>query len=130
MAGVRRFEDLDAWKLATQVEDAVYDLTRAGPVLADRRFREQIRDAGSSAPSNIAEGWGRVKPNDFANFLRIARASLNETKNHLRKGRRLNYFSQDDFDRLHILTCRAIGATSALRRYLLSCGGKLPWEDD
>jgi four helix bundle protein len=128
MAGVRRFEDLHAWKLATQVEDAVYELTRSGPVMADREFRNQIRNSGSSAPSNIAEGWGRLNPKDFANFLRIARGSLNETKNHLLKGRRLNYFSESDFDRVHILTCRALGATSALRRYLLACGGKLPWE--
>jgi hypothetical protein len=36
-----------------------------------------------SAPRNIAEGFGRYDPREFARYLRIARASLMETRNHL-----------------------------------------------
>ena len=69
-----------------------------------------------------------MKPNDFANYLRIAKASLNETINHLLKGRRQNYFDAAEVDRVRHLALRAIGATAALRRYLMSCKGKFPWE--
>jgi hypothetical protein len=60
MAGVMRFEDLDAWKLAVELRDLVYRLTDSGKVLRDTDFRSQIRDSASSPPRNISEGVGPV----------------------------------------------------------------------
>jgi len=53
----------------------------------------QIRDAASSAPRNIAEGFGRYKPREFSQYLRIANGSLMETSNHLRDGVDRRYFT-------------------------------------
>jgi four helix bundle protein len=128
VAGVRRFEDLDAWKLAVQLRDLVYKLTASGKVLRDPRFRDQIRDSASSGPRNISEGFGRFNPKENAQYCRIAKASIDETKNHLLHGRTEQYFDEVNTLAGVRLARRARGATIGLIRYLESCKGRLPWD--
>jgi four helix bundle protein len=128
MAGVTRFEDLDAWKLSVELRDLVYRLIESGRVLRDPEFRSQIRDSASSPPRNISEGWGRFNPKENAQYCRIAKASLDETKNHLLHGRTERYFDEENFNKAMKLARRARGATVGLIRYLESCKGRLPWD--
>jgi four helix bundle protein len=128
MAGIKRFEDIDAWKLSVELRDVVYRMTEGGNVLKDARFRDQIRDSAASAPRNISEGFGRFEPKEFANFTRFAKASLMETQNHLIHGLEEKYFSLSDYDKAWRLSKRALGATRGLHRYLRSCRGRLPWD--
>ncbi len=79
------FRQLVAWKLAQALDDEVRAFTATGPASRDFKFRDQIHDSSGSAPSNIAEGFGRFRPREFADFLRIARGSLVETQQHLEK---------------------------------------------
>jgi four helix bundle protein len=72
-----------AWQLSYQLKCEVFAFTETGAAWKDFKFRDQIRDASASAPRNIAEGFGRFRPRDFALFLEFARASLMETQNHL-----------------------------------------------
>ena len=58
-------------------------LSDEGPFGHERRLREQLRESAASAPSQIAEGYGRFDPPDNARFVRIAKASLLECQNHL-----------------------------------------------
>jgi len=118
MAGVRRYEDLIVWQLSYELKREVFAITETGPVARDFDFRDQIRDAAPSAPRNIAEGFGRFQPADFARFLEIAKASLTETHHHLRDGRDRGYFSESDCVRLSKLAGRAAKAAIALIRYL------------
>src|SRR5262249_40036820 len=74
----RRYEDLDVWKLADDLRREFLALTDTGPVSRDFRFRDQIRDAASSAARNIAEGFGRFRPSDFARFMEFSIASTME----------------------------------------------------
>lgn len=116
--GVRAYTDLDCWALATELKRGVYALTDQGPAARDLRFRDQIRDAAASAPRNIAEGFGRYQPKDFAQYLRIANGSLMETANHLQDGVDRGYFSSSSVVPLLILARRASAATTRLIRYL------------
>ena len=70
MAGAKSYQDLVAWQLAYELERQVFALTATGPVVKDFRFCDQIRDASASAPRNIAEGFARFRPADFARFVR------------------------------------------------------------
>ena len=126
MAAVQKYEDLDAYQLSRELRDAIFRLTEGGPTLRNVKFRDQIRRSSSSPPANIAEGFGRFKPREFANFARIARASLLETRNHIEDGRTKKYFSEEDCARLLELQLRATRATTGLLKYLDSCKGKAP----
>ena len=88
----KHFRQLVAWQLAFELREQVLKLTKSGPASRDRRFSEQLNDSSRSVASNIAEGFGRYDPADFARFLSIARGSLDETENHLRDGVESNYF--------------------------------------
>ena len=116
-----RYEDLVIWRLAYELQQQVFALTDTGPVSRDFRFRDQIRDSSASIARNIAEGFGRYRPAEFARFLIIARGSLVETHHHLRDGRDRGYFTPEDVDRLQRLAGRAIKGTTRLVRYLKSC---------
>ena len=126
MAGVDRFTDLDCWKLATELSDEIDRMTDKGRVARDVKFRNQIRESAASAPSNISEGWGRYYPNQNAPYVRIAKGSLEETVNHLLKGKRRKYFPPDDFNKAFRLAKRALGATTRYLLYLESCGKDPP----
>ena len=116
--GLRRFEDLIGWQLAFQLQEEVFTLTTKGPATRDPKYCGQIQESSRSAARNTAEGFGRYRPKEFQFFLRIAAASLHETKNHLFDGLRRGYHSQSDHERRRRLCLRGIKANSHLQRYL------------
>ena len=127
--GVERFEDLIVWQLADELRREVFAFTEAGRPANDFKYRDQIRDASSSAARNVAEGFGRFRPAEFARFLEFARGSLSETQDGLIDGRERGYIDQHLFDRLWILSKRALAANTRLMIYLKDCAakGREPW---
>jgi four helix bundle protein len=117
----RRYDELECWQLANELKLKVYALTARSNVRKDLEFCQQIRGSGRSATSNMAEGFGRFQPGDFARFLDIARASLLETHNHLNDAVDLGYLSSSECRELCLLADRATGATTNLARYLRQC---------
>jgi four helix bundle protein len=117
----RRFEDLECWQLARELERRVFAFTDKPPASNDFEFCRQIRNSSSSAPPNIAEGFGRYYPGEFARFLRNALGSLNETRDHLGAGLDKQYLTEDLCLELKTLTNRAIGASVNLVKYLDGC---------
>src|SRR3970282_517219 len=81
----QEFTDLIAWQLADSLEKFMLEVIRRPAVARDAEFCRQSSDAAASAPRNIAEGFGRFGPIQFANFLRIAIGSEKETKNQILK---------------------------------------------
>jgi four helix bundle protein len=121
MATAKAPEDLDAWQLAVALRDQVFEFTAAPAARRFGSFCDQIQRSSSSVPANIAEGFRRYKPRDFARYLRIALGSLGETQTHLEHARTQKYISEEDFARAWRTSCRAIGACSRLRSYLSKC---------
>ena len=120
MSGVRRFEDLDCHKLAVLVRREVIRLTARAPVAGDARFVSQIRDSARGAPRNIAEGYSRFNPPEIRRFLTFAKASLDETKNHMVDGKESGYFSDEETQQVLTLIARTKGAIRNWRAYLES----------
>jgi len=112
--GVRDFRELVCWRLSYELKCEVLAFIETGPASKDFKYRDQIKDSSSSAPSNIAEGFGRFRPGDFARFLEIARASLDETRNHLIDGRDRGYLADPLYSRLQNLTRAARKSTTNL----------------
>jgi four helix bundle protein len=115
---VRRYEDLDVWRLANELKKNVYELLDRAPAVVDRSFRQQIIDSAASAPANLAEGFGYYRHPQFAKHVRIAKASLIETHNHLGDGVDRRCWSTDEAKQLQLLADRAIGASVRLLAYL------------
>ena len=92
----------------------MFEFTATGPASKDFKYRDQIRDASASAPRNIAEGFARFRPKDFARFLEIARASLVETRNHLIDGYDNHYLEERLYWRLSNLCRAALKTTTNL----------------
>ena len=113
-----RYQELVCWQLAYELKLKVYAFTALDPAVRDFKYCSQVRESARSAPSNMAEGFGRFAPAEFAQFLDYARASLIETQNHLKDGRDLSYVSNNAYEEMYRLADRAIGATTNLRKYL------------
>ena len=92
----------------------MFAFTANGPASKDFKYRDQIRDSSASAPRNIAEGFGRFRPAEFARFLECARGSLVETQNHLIDGRDRGYLGEALYSRLFNLARSALKATTNL----------------
>ena len=116
VSGVLDFRDLVAWQLAEELKCEVLTFTSTGPAARDFRFRDDIRASSASAPANIAEGFGRFKPRQFAQFLGIAKGSLQETENHLIDAYDRRYIDPTLFSRLWNLAKAAERATTNLLR--------------
>jgi four helix bundle protein len=69
-----------------------------------------------SAPSNIAEGFGRFADREFVHFLSIARGSLMEAQNHLADARKRGLIESKEYETLELLARRALIATPRLLR--------------
>jgi len=118
--GVSRYQDLAAWQLANDLKRGVYALIDNSVAREDRGFCDQMRRAASSAPANLAEGFGSYRHAEFARYARIAKSSILETHNHLYDGIDRHHWSHEDVDSLLALADRAAGAVTRLHRYLAS----------
>ena len=80
----------------------------------------QIRDSARGAPRNIAEGHSRFNPSEILPFLSYAKASTDETANHVADGVESGYFTQEDAEKIFNLIDRLIPALLKWMRYLES----------
>lgn len=97
MATVNRFEDLDAWKLARELVNLIYDLTEKEFFKRDYGLKDQMSRCSVSVMSNIAEGFERGSDKDFARFLFIAKGSCGELRSQLYVALDRKYISAEEF---------------------------------
>ncbi len=118
----RKVQDLIVWQLATQIQDAALEISAAPAVRRQYKFCSQFESAARSIPANVAEGFARFTPSDFARFLRYARGSLGELEVYISEARKRGWMSEDQlagFDRL----CRRFTvACIRLTKYLDDLG--------
>jgi four helix bundle protein len=95
--GFRTLAEIRAYRAARAMKLEVYHLVKAhAPAYGDYRFRSQIFEAAASVEMNIAEGFRRYSAGEFAHFLRIARASLEEAAGRIQDGIDRGYFAVED----------------------------------
>jgi four helix bundle protein len=119
---IKRIEELIAWQQARELERRVFAFTNRPPANRDRDFCDQIRRSASSAPRNIAEGFGRFWPGEFAHKLHIAVGELHASQDHLEKALEQKYVNDDDELEMFGMADRAIGAAVKFIEYLEAAG--------
>ncbi len=98
MTRINRFEDVEAWKTARKLANAVYALSGEGRFAKDYGLRDQIRRAAVSVMSNIAEGFDSRTDRLFRDYLGRARASAGEVRSQLYISLDLGYISKQQFE--------------------------------
>ena len=79
------FENLRVFQLSEQLADYIWDIVIFWNYLAKDTLAKQIIRSADSIGANIAEGSGRYNYQDNLRFVKIARASLHETRYWLRR---------------------------------------------
>lgn len=118
MTTFKSFEEIEGWQKARLLVREIYAISNKASFAKDFALRDQIRRAGVSIMSNIAEGFGRDGTREFVQFLAIAKGSVNEVKTQLYVVIDQDYISQQDFDRMYALAGEIGGMIGGLMRYL------------
>lgn len=118
MAGINRFEEIEAWKTARQLTNLVYQFTTLGVFAKDYGLKDQIQRASVSIMSNIAEGFESRTDIQFINYLGHAEASSGEVRSQLYIALDLKYTSQEQFDSAYELADKVARQLNRFITYL------------
>ncbi len=104
------YKDLDIWKIARQLTNNVYTLTKNFPKDELFGLTNQVRRCAISIPSNIAEGCGRNTPKGTLVFLYISRGSLFELETQFYLALDQEYINEENFKIIieEIQTCKKL----------------------
>jgi len=91
------YRDLKVWQRAIEMSVALYKLTEKFPKTEVYGLTSQLRRAGVSTASNIAEGFGRGSTGEYKQFLGMARGSNFEVQTQLVIARELGLGDKQDF---------------------------------
>ena len=87
------YKDLVVWQRSIQMSVAIYKLTAGFPKEEMYGLTSQLRRAGVSVASNIAEGYARMSTGEYRQFLGMARGSNSEVQTQLVIARELGFGS-------------------------------------
>src|SRR3989339_810591 len=96
----RRIEEIEVWKRGCRLAVEIYHVTAVGAWEKDWSFRDQLRRAAVSIPSNIAEGYERGSTAEFKRFALIAKGSCGELRTQIYIAQALKYLSKTASDSL------------------------------
>ena len=91
---MHNFRNIQIWKDAMDLAQAVYEITEALPKMETYGLISQMTRAAVSVPSNIAEGSGR-SDKDFSHFLAIALGSFFELNTQIMLSERIGYLTSE-----------------------------------
>jgi four helix bundle protein len=114
----KKFEDLEAWKLAREATKLIYEVSLTGNFCKDFALCNQIRRASISIVSNIAEGFERNGDKEFLQFLAIAKGSCGEVRAQLYVAIDQNYIDEKQFVLITNKLIETSRTISGLMKYL------------
>ncbi len=113
------FEELEVYRLAEQLADAVWAVVVQWEPFARKALGCQLVRLADSIGANIAEGAGRGSYNDNRRFARVARGSLNEVRHFLRRAFQRGLMNEQQIAQLQPIV-RELGPR--LNAYIRSIG--------
>ena len=95
---IESHRDLVVWQRAIEMTVAVYELTSSFPREEIYGLASQLRRAGVSVASNIAEGYGRASRGEYKQFPGMARGSNLELQTQLVIARKMSIGNASGID--------------------------------
>ena len=117
---MKSHKDLDVWRLAMDLAQEVYGVSKTFPREEQFGMTSQMRRAAISIAGNIAEGAARNGSREFAQFLYIALGSASELETYLELARRVGLATHADFAHLDALLARVAQMLRGLIRSVRS----------
>ena len=118
MATIHRFEDLEIWQIAHQLNKEIIIITRSGSFTRDFSLKDEIERSSGSTMDNIAEGFGRESRLEFIQFLSIAKGSITETQSQLIRAFDKDFIEKNLFDKTYETSQKLGNKIAALMQYL------------
>ena len=118
MTTFKTFEDIEAWQKARNLTREIYVVSNLGSFSKDYGLRDQIRRAGVSIMSNIAEGFERGGTREFVQFLSMAKGSSGEVRSQLYVSVDQGYIDKDTFEQLFKLATETSRMIAGLMNYI------------
>ena len=119
MATIKRFDEIDAWKIARELCLRIRTLIDEGSFKKSYRLIAQIESSSGSIMDNIAEGFERGTRAEFIQFLGYSKGSCGEFRSQLYRASDRKYLNQKQFDELYLLAIRISAILQKLIEYLL-----------
>ena len=111
------YQKLEIWQESIKLIKEVYSIVETLPKSEEYNLKSQIKRAVVSVALNIAEGKCRNSAKEFAHFLNISVASLNEVDACVLICQELDYI--DNYEELHEKCTILSKRISALKSKLL-----------
>lgn len=106
---IESFRDLNVYKLALELQQEIFELTKQFPKEERYSLTDQIRRSSRSIGANIAESWQKRRyPAHFVSKLTDADAEQTETQHWLDTSLECKCISSNEHDRL-LEKCKKIG---------------------
>jgi four helix bundle protein len=118
MATIRRFEEIEAWKLAREICKVIGDMIDTGRFKRNYRFIVQVEGSSGSIMDNIAEGFERGTKSEFIQFLGYAKGSSGELRSQTYRALDRKYITQSEFDDLSTKLKRVSAMIQKMIEYL------------
>jgi four helix bundle protein len=118
MSTIRKFEDLEIWKMSRNYSKMIFNLTKKEQFAKDFGLKQQINNSSGSVMDNIAEGFGRGGNREFVNFISIAIGSCTESQSQLYRALDREYILQAEFDECYAMAEKIIIKSGNFISYL------------
>jgi len=100
MATITKFEDLEIWQKARELNIKINPLLEKLNDFKSYRLKDQLDGSAGSVMDNIAEGFERDGNREFIQFLAISKGSLGEVRSQLYRALDRSYIQKEESERL------------------------------
>jgi len=101
MATINRFEDLEIWKKARELNKEVIIICKNPHLSKDFEMVRHLKKTSGSIMDNIAEGFERGGKIEFRQFISISKGSAGEIKSQFYRCLDSEYIENEKFDFLY-----------------------------
>jgi four helix bundle protein len=111
---IRSFTQLNAWRACRELSLSLNQLLNAFPPFERFELTSQLRRAGTSATSNLAEGFGKQSYKEKLHYYSCSLGSINEIQNQLIVAKDAGYVSVEHFNAVFMISITASKITNGL----------------